>query len=74
MTHRNESPVTVLWPIDSGAKAAVLAFSTTDRASFDAIPIWKHKVALSHAVLYTATLSSRTRQHTLNCSLLSCTE
>ena len=30
--------------ICSGAKAAVLAFSTTDRASFDAIPIWKNKV------------------------------
>ncbi|CAM6054572.1 unnamed protein product [Sphagnum tenellum] len=27
-----------------GAKAAVLAFSTTDRASFEAISIWKHKV------------------------------
>ncbi|KAG0586562.1 hypothetical protein KC19_2G100200 [Ceratodon purpureus] len=27
-----------------GAKAAVLAFSTTDRASFDAVPVWKHKV------------------------------
>ncbi|XP_024372570.1 uncharacterized protein [Physcomitrium patens] len=27
-----------------GAKAAVLAFSTTDRESFNAIPLWKHKV------------------------------
>nr|PNR63214.1 hypothetical protein PHYPA_001639 [Physcomitrium patens] len=26
-----------------GAKAAVLAFSTTDRESFNAIPLWKHK-------------------------------
>lgn len=27
-----------------GAQACVLAFSTTDRASFEAIPDWKRKV------------------------------
>jgi GTPase SAR1 family protein len=28
----------------SGAEAAVIAFSTTDRASFDAVPSWRRKV------------------------------
>lgn len=28
----------------AGAGAAVLAFSTTDRASFDALPSWRSKV------------------------------
>ena len=29
----------------AGAGAAVIAFSTTDRASFDAVPTWRRKVA-----------------------------
>ncbi len=29
----------------AGAGAAVIAFSTTDRASFDAVPSWARKVA-----------------------------
>ena len=36
--------VIILFHLCPGAKVAVLAFSTTDRASFDAIPVWKHKV------------------------------
>jgi Ras-related protein Rab-23 len=30
--------------LHAGAGAAVLAFSTTDRASFDALPSWRAKV------------------------------
>lgn len=30
-----------------GAGAAVIAFSTTDRASFEAVEMWKNKVQLA---------------------------
>lgn len=32
------------YTISAGAGAAVLAFSTTDRASFNALPSWKSKL------------------------------
>lgn len=39
-----------------GAQAAVLAFSTVDRVSFDAIRAWKKKVNIIHGCQQTVTL------------------
>ena len=35
-----------------GAQACVVAFSTTDRASFDAVVRWKNKVRPGHSIKY----------------------